>query len=155
MKHVFWLKEGLIAGRCGPSEQTWNLQELKSAGFSAIASLNDAQQCDTQQMDSLAIEHQVFNLPNNVPPKPEDLAHYAKVLPSILTFIQQQEQANKPVLLHCKTGVNRTELVMAYYLMVNGAAPVHAVSQARLASGHAFDAQGWDQFVYDVLYELQ
>lgn len=44
---------------------------------------------------------------------------------------------------------------MAYYLMENGAAPLHAVSQVRAVRDIAFSAEGWDQFVYDVLYALQ
>jgi len=155
MKHIFWLVDGQIAGRRGPNKDAWDLAELKQAGFGAIASLNNAEGCDVDAMAELGLHHKVFNLPNNIPPKPQDLAICVEILPQILAFIRECENDKLPILLHCRSGTNRTEVVMAYYLMVNGAAPVHAVSQVRHASGLAFDADGWDQFVYDVLYELQ
>ncbi|WP_445776586.1 protein-tyrosine phosphatase family protein [Shewanella sp.] len=155
MKHIFWLVDGQIAGRSGPNKDAWDLAELKQAGFGAIASLNNGEGCDTETMAELGIKHKVFNLPDNIPPKPQDLAICAGILPQVLAFIRECEAEQVPVLLHCRSGINRTELVMAYYMMESGAAPVHAVSQVRNASGLAFDADGWDQFVYDVLYELQ
>ena len=155
MKHIFWLVDGQIAGRSGPNKDAWDLAELKQAGFGAIASLNNAEGCDTAAMAELGFKHSVFNLPDNIPPQPQDLDVSAKILPQVLAFIRQCEAEQLPVLLHCRSGINRTEMVMAYYLMENGAAPLHAVSQVRNASGLAFDAEGWDQFVYDVLYELQ
>ncbi|WP_052074707.1 hypothetical protein [Shewanella mangrovi] len=44
---------------------------------------------------------------------------------------------------------------LAYYLMENGAAPVHAVARVRATFEQCFVEDGWDQFVYDVLYRLQ
>ncbi|WP_434950959.1 dual specificity protein phosphatase family protein [Shewanella sp. HL-SH4] len=155
MKQVFWLIDGQLAGRSGPNKDAWDLAELKAAGFGAIASLNDGAMCDTQAMADLGIAHQVFSLPDNIPPVEGDVEICAQIMPKVLAFIRQAESENKAVLLHCRSGINRTELMMAYYLMENGAAPVHAVSQVRNASGLAFDAEGWDQFVYDVLYKLQ
>ena len=155
MKHIFWLIEDKIAGRSGPNKDAWDLAELKAAGFGAIISLNNGEGCDTDAMAELGIAHRVFNLTDNIPPKPEDLGICSEILPRVLAFIRECESQNIPVLLHCRSGINRTELVMAYYMMENGAAPVHAVSQVRVASGLAFDADGWDQFVFDVLYELQ
>ncbi|MGX9462200.1 protein-tyrosine phosphatase family protein [Shewanella sp. A14] len=155
MKHIFWLVDGQIAGRSGPNKNSWDLTEFKQAGFGAIASLNNAEGCDTNEMAELGFRHKVFNLPDNIPPKPQDVAICAEILPQVLGFIRECESEELPVLLHCRSGINRTEMVMAYYMMVNGAAPLHAVSQVRNASGLAFDAEGWDQFVYDVLYELQ
>ncbi|WP_434931444.1 dual specificity protein phosphatase family protein [Shewanella sp. HL-SH5] len=155
MKQVFWLIDGQLAGRSGPNKDAWDLAELKAAGFGAIASLNDGAMCDTQAMADLGIAHQVFSLPDNIPPIEGDVEICAEIMPKVLAFIRQAESENKAVLLHCRSGINRTELMMAYYLMENGAAPLHAVSQVRNASGLAFDAEGWDQFVYDVLYKLQ
>ncbi|MGZ9897703.1 protein-tyrosine phosphatase family protein [Shewanella gaetbuli] len=155
MKHIFWLIEGKLAGRSGPNKEAWDLTELKAAGFEAIASLNNGEMCDSDAMKALGIEHQVFNLPDNIPPVEGDVEICAEIMPRVLEFIRHAEAQDKAVLLHCRSGINRTELMMAYYLMESGAAPVHAVSQVRNASGLAFDADGWDQFVYDVLYRLQ
>lgn len=155
MKHIFWLIDGKLAGRSGPNKDAWDLAELKQAGFGAIASLNDGAMCDSAAMAELDIDHQVFNMPDNIPPKAGDEDICAEILPNVLAFIDKAHLQDKAVLLHCRSGINRTEVMMAYYLMAQGVAPVHAVSQVRNASGHAFDAEGWDQFVYDVLYRLQ
>ncbi|AZG35579.1 MULTISPECIES: dual specificity protein phosphatase family protein [Shewanella] len=155
MKDIFWLVDKQVAGRSGPNKDAWDLAELKQAGFAAIASLNNGEGCDVDAMAELGLRHKVFNLPDNMPPKPQDLAICAEVLPQVLAFIRECESEQKAILLHCSSGINRTQMVMAYYLMENGAAPLHAVSQVRNACGLAFDAEGWDQFVYDVLYELQ
>ncbi|MCH1924665.1 hypothetical protein L9G74_10565 [Shewanella sp. C32] len=44
---------------------------------------------------------------------------------------------------------------LAYHLMQQGAAPVHAVARVRATCEQCFIEDGWDQFVYDVLYQLQ
>ncbi|ABE55808.1 dual specificity protein phosphatase [Shewanella denitrificans OS217] len=155
MKDVFWLVEGKLAGRSGPNKTPWDLQELAANGIKVIVSLNDANQCDESAMAEVGILHRVFTLPDSIPPTLDDLAICTEILPKILAFIAQCEADNLPVLIHCRSGKDRTGLMMAYYLMKNGAAPLHAVSQVRNVREIAFSADGWDQFVFDVLYALQ
>ncbi len=154
MKHLFWLVDGQIAGRCGPDEKAWELTELKQAGIGAILSLHEGDN-DTQLIDNLRFRYACIPLSSAVPPIETDVATCAEQLPKALAFIRQCEAVNLPVLIHSNAGKDRTALLMAYYLMDNGAAPVHAVSQVRAMRDTAFSAEGWDQFAFDVLYALQ
>lgn len=155
MKDIFWLVEGKVAGRSGPNKTPWVLSDLAEAGFKAVVSLNDGAQCDTQAMAALGIAHKIFSLPDSIPPTEDDRVLCQAQLPKALDFIRECETNNHPVLLHCRSGKDRTGLMMAYYLMENGAAPLHAVSQVRNVRDIAFSSEGWDQFVFDVLYALQ
>lgn len=155
MHQVFWLIEGVIAGRSGPNKDPWDLQELKQAGIQAVLSVNGGEGCEPDVFDALGLDYQCIPFSSNVPPIDDDLAVCVMQLPKALAFIRQCEAQCKPVLIHCRSGKDRTGLIMAYYLMDNGAAPLHAVSQVRNVRDIAFSADGWDQFVFDVLYALQ
>lgn len=155
MHQVFWLVEGVIAGRSGPNKDPWDLQELKQAGIQAVLSVNDGEGCEPEVFDALGLDYQCIPFSSNVPPIEDDLAICVVQLPKALAYIRQCEAKGKSVLIHCRSGKDRTGLIMAYYLMDNGAAPLHAVSQVRSVRDIAFSADGWDQFVFDVLYALQ
>lgn len=155
MQHLFWLEEGRIAGRSGPNKDAWDLSELKAAGINAILSVNDGEACDVLECERLGIEYLCTALPASIPPQEGDLAICVEQLPKALSFIEQQEAQNSPILIHCRSGRDRTALMMAYYLMMKGTAPLHAVSQVRSIRDIAFSSEGWDQFAFDVLYQLQ
>lgn len=155
MQQLFWLVEGELAGRCGPNLVPWDLSELKEQGVGAILSVNGGDLCDADEMARLALRYACIPLSGNIPPMEGDEAHCVAQLPKALAFIRQCEADGLPVMIHCRSGKDRTGLLMAYYLMENGAAPLHAVSQVRAVRDIAFSAEGWDQFVYDVLYALQ
>lgn len=155
MQHLFWLEEGRIAGRSGPNKDAWNLSELKQAGISAILSVNDGEACDEAECEALEIAYLCTALPDTIPPQEGDLAICVQQLPKALSFIEKQAAQDKVVLIHCRSGKDRTALMMAYYLMMQGTAPLHAVSQVRNIRDIAFSSEGWDQFAFDVLYQLQ
>lgn len=154
MKHLFWMVEGVLAGRCGPCCQPWDLGELKAVGIGAVVSLSD----DAGDPDALAragIAHLHRPIKRNVPPLEEDVSRAGEAISEALAWVLEMEAAQTPVLVHCALGNDRTGLLMAAYLMARGAAPVHAVSQVRSLREQAFTAEGWDQLVYDVLYSMQ
>ncbi|MEZ9820402.1 dual specificity protein phosphatase family protein [Shewanella sp. 10N.286.45.A1] len=155
MQHLFWLVEGQIAGRSGPNKDAWDLSELKAEGIDAILSVNNGESCEDEDFSSVGIEYQCIPFSRNAPPEVGDLEYCVEQVPKALAYIRQCEAQNKTVLIHCRSGKDRTGLIMAYYLMDNGAAPLHAVSQIRAIRDIAFSADGWDQFAFDVLYALQ
>ena len=155
MQHLFWLVEDKIAGRSGPNKEAWDLKEIKRSGIGAVLSVNGGEDCDPQAFIDADLSYACIPFSSNIPPKEEDLALCVEQLPKALAFIRECEANNMPVLIHCRSGKDRTALIMAYYLMVNGAAPLHAVSQVRAVRDIAFSAEGWDQFAFDVLYALQ
>ncbi|MCL1094940.1 dual specificity protein phosphatase family protein [Shewanella kaireitica] len=155
MQHLFWLVEGQIAGRSGPNKDAWDLSELKGEGIDAILSVNNGESCEDEDFSSVGIEYKCIPFSRNAPPEAGDLEYCVEQVPKALAYIRQCEAQNKTVLVHCRSGKDRTGLIMAYYLMDNGAAPLHAVSQIRAIRDIAFSADGWDQFAFDVLYALQ
>ncbi|MCG9698333.1 dual specificity protein phosphatase family protein [Shewanella sp. Isolate11] len=155
MKHLFWLVEGQVAGRCGPNKENWDIAELKQGGIGAVLSVNGGDMCEPEVFAQHGMRYACIPFSNNVPPVETDLAVCVEQLPKALDFIRQCEAEDIPVLIHCRSGKDRTGLLMAYYLMSNGAAPLHAVSQVRAIRDIAFSADGWDQFTFDVLYALQ
>ncbi|ABZ76110.1 dual specificity protein phosphatase [Shewanella halifaxensis HAW-EB4] len=155
MQHLFWLVDGQIAGRSGPNKDPWDLLELKAAGIDAIISVNHGEDCIEAELTGAGLDYLCVPFSRNIPPKPEDLDYCVEQVPKALAFIRECEAQDKTVLIHCRSGKDRTGLIMAYYLMDNGAAPLHAVSQVRAVRDIAFSAEGWDQFAFDVLYALQ
>lgn len=155
MQEVFWLVEGQIAGRCGPDTAPWDLHDIKAAGIDAVLSVNGGDGCDVAEFANATLDYACIPFSEHAPPEAADLAICVTQLPKALAFIQACEAQQKAVLIHCRSGKDRTGLIMAYYLMQNGAAPLHAVSQVRSVRDIAFSAEGWDQFVFDVLYALQ
>ncbi|MGL4448039.1 phosphatase domain-containing protein [Shewanella sp.] len=155
MQHLFWLVEGQIAGRSGPNKDPWDLAELKAAGIGAVLSVNGGEECDPDSFKLHGLRYACMPFSRNVPPQEGDVAICVKQLPRALAFIEQCVAEALPVVIHCRSGKDRTGLMMAYYLMANGAAPLHAVSQVRSIRDIAFTAEGWDQFAFDVLYALQ
>lgn len=155
MQQLFWLVEGRVAGRSGPNKDPWDLAELKQAGIGAVLSVNSGDGCEPDEFTAHGLDYQCIPFSSNVPPLEDDIAVCVAQLPKALAFIRHCEASDKAVLIHCRSGKDRTGLIMAYYLMDNGAAPLHAVSQVRSVRDIAFSAEGWDQFVFDVLYALQ
>lgn len=156
MQHVFWLIEGEVAGRCCPASEAWTPAALMSAGIQCIYSLTPLSDEIRAGLSGL----QQFNclLPAVTTPgllSEPVTAQLTQQLTKIVADIQQCREQNMPVLLHCATGNEWTALVMACYLVSIGAAPVHAVSQVRAVHELAFNRDGWDQFVFDVIYAMQ
>lgn len=155
MQHLFWLVEGRVAGRCGPNKENWDIVELKQGGIGAVLSVNRGDMCEPQEFADHGIRYACIPFSSNVPPLEGDVEICAEQLPKALEFIKECEADDIAVMVHCRSGKDRTGLLMAYYLMSNGAAPLHAVSQVRAIRDIAFSAEGWDQFAFDVLYALQ
>ncbi|MBQ4892198.1 protein phosphatase [Shewanella sp. UCD-FRSSP16_17] len=155
MKQLFWLVDGVIAGRSGPNKDEWDLAELKAAGVGAVLSVNNGDNVDTDEIEKQGLRYLCTPFSRNIPPQEGDVVICVSQARKALAFIRQCEADNVAVMIHCRSGKDRTGIMMAYYLMDNGAAPVHAVSQVRSVRDIAFSAEGWDQLVFDVLYALQ
>jgi len=59
------------------------------------------------------------------------------------------------VLVHCRSGKDRTGLFLTYYLCVTeGLTPSDAIGELRRVRPIALSAEGWESFSYQVLAEL-
>ncbi|WP_343564811.1 protein-tyrosine phosphatase family protein [Kiloniella sp. b19] len=116
MEQIFWLRENRIAGRTGPNRDSWNPADFKAAGFSAILSVNHADMVDPAAIRAAGLKHANIPMSSNAPPLPDDHEICLRNLPLALQFIEANIPIG-PVIIHCRSGKDRTGLVMAAALM--------------------------------------
>jgi len=91
-------------------------------------------------------------LSDAAPPQPGDLEICVGALPRALAFAVDSIARDRCVLVHCRSGKDRTGLFLAYYLCVTeGLAPSEAIRELKRVRPTALSAEGWDSFAYQVL----
>jgi len=155
MKHVFWLIEGKIAGRSGPNLDAWSLAELKEHGITAILSVNFAESVDSNGMEKVGIAHANIPMSPNAPVQAGDKETCLENLPKAMAFIEAQKVSG-PVMIHCRSGKDRTGMVMAAYLIqFEGMTAKNAMDKVFSVRPIAFSAEGWIPFALDVLESFE
>jgi len=154
MNHTFWLEPNRIAGRSGPNKDPWDLTEIAAAGFKGILSVNNGEAVHETLVRQLGMDYAHTPLADNAPPREGDTAKCLAALPRILSFIDQTLHRG-PVLIHCRSGKDRTGLAMAAYLIQNKGLTVAAAMRRVLeVRPIAFTAEGWMGFSEAVLEEM-
>ncbi|HET7651299.1 MAG TPA: dual specificity protein phosphatase family protein [Gammaproteobacteria bacterium] len=155
MKHVFWLEPGRIAGRCGPNLEPWDPVELYAHGIGAVISLNNAERVYPDEFAALGMRYTHVPLSNAAPPRPGDLELNVRQLPVAFDWITSCLNDGLAVLMHCRSGKDRTGLLMAYYLARRFCCePDEAVARVKAVRPIAFSSEGWGQFAIDMLSAL-
>ncbi|MBY5992474.1 dual specificity protein phosphatase family protein [Ferrimonas balearica] len=155
MEHLFWLEPGRIAGRSGPNKDPWQPGELAEAGITTVLSLNDADQVDAAALAEAGIRHHHVALPDAIPPAERDKDACLLRLPQALARLNPALTQGERVLIHCRSGKDRTGMLMAYLLMVRqGLAPKKAMAEVRRVRPIAFSAEGWEAMTLAVLERL-
>ncbi|WKE64256.1 dual specificity protein phosphatase family protein [Gallaecimonas kandeliae] len=151
MQKIFWLREARLAGRSGPNLDPWELPQFKEAGFAAILSVNDGEMVHGSQIEALGMAYANIPMSPNAPIRPGDKAQCLANLPQALAFIESQFEAG-PVLVHCRSGKDRTGLVLAASLMAfEGLGVEEAMDEVFKVRDIAFSAEGWVPFAREVL----
>lgn len=154
MKYTYWVIPRLLAGRPGPDEVGWNLEELYRNGFRTILSLHDggADQADIKRHGFI---HKLLPLPNSGPPSPGDILIYRQLLPKALSVIEQWVRNGDPTLVHCHAGKDRTGVVLACYLSrYPKLKPSEAIARLRAIKPDLLTAEGYEALVYHLLARL-
>ncbi len=155
MEHVFWLKESVIAGRSGPNLDPWDLQTIELHGFSAVLSVNDGEAVHEDVISSLGMQYANRPMSPNAPPRNGDKEYCLENLPKAMKFIRMNLQ-NGPVLVHCRSGKDRTGMVLAAYLIeFEGYDVKGAMDKVFSVRPIAFSALGWVDFGHEILAEYQ
>ena len=155
MKHLFWLRPGLIAGRTGPDIDPWDPPELSAAGVGAILSVNDARSVYPEDLELAGIEHAHFPLSDNAPPRPGDFEYCLQTLPRAYAYIVDVIEDGRIPLIHCSSGKDRTGLTLCHYLCRRERySPRAAVDEVRRVRPIALSATGYESFAIDVLDAL-
>jgi protein-tyrosine phosphatase len=152
MKHVFWLEPGRIAGRCGPNLEPWDPVELYAHGIGAVISVNNAERVYPEEFSALGIRYTHIPLSDAAPPRSGDLELNREQLPIAYDWITACLDDDLAVLIHCRSGKDRTGLLMAYYLIHRHAMGVQdAIARVKSVRPIAFSSEGWHEFALDVL----
>lgn len=117
MKHVYWVVPEVLAGRSGPDEEPWDLDELGRAGIGCIVTLsNDA--VDSGEIEAHGIAHEVMRMPEGRIRSPEAQRVFRRAARKFVTLVDTYREAGRPVLAHCLWGNDRTGIMLAAYLMM-------------------------------------
>ena len=155
MRHIFWLREGVIAGRSGPNRDAWTAKELAAGGIGSVLSLNDGELVHSNDLSAAGISYSCIPLSDSAPPRSGDFQICVGALPRALSFVVSSIEAGRSVLVHCSSGKDRTGMFLSYYLCaVEGLAPVRAIEEIRRVRPIALSAEGWEAFALAVLREL-
>ena len=153
MEHVFWLEKGKIAGRTGPNSNSWNPGDFVDNGFSAIISVNDGELCHIEDIENAGLAYECIPMSENAPPRPGDKEKCLNNLPRAYKFIKSHLR-NGSVLIHCRSGKDRTGLLMAYYMLKEyKLTPNKAMSLVFDVRPIAFSAEGWVDYCKEILDE--
>jgi len=156
MRHIFWLRPNLIAGRSGPNLYPWTPAELASAGIGAVLSVNDAASVYSDDLSKVGIESACFPLADNAPPREGDFEHGLAMLPAALEYLLAVMAKGKTPMIHCTAGKDRTGLTMCYYLcQCEGYSPRDAIDEVRRVRPIALSATGYEAFSLELLNALQ
>ena len=146
----------MIGGREGPNLEPWDPRELAAGGIGAVLSLNDAELVHADELARAGLEHDWVPLSDAAPPRPGDLEMCVEALPRALSFALGAIERGRAVLVHCRSGKDRTGLFLAYYLCVTeGLSAGEAIRAVRSVRPIALSAEGWEAFAFQVLGDLQ
>lgn len=151
MQKIFWLRSQLIAGRSGPNLDAWQLEDFHGAGFSGILSVNYGEDVHETLIADLGLAYANIPMSSDAPPIAGDKEKCLDNLPRAMAFIETCLKQG-PVIVHCRSGKDRTGMVLAAYLMAfEGLSSSAAITEVLQVRPIAFSADGWMDFAAEVL----
>ncbi len=152
MNHVFWLVPGVLAGRSGPNQAPWDVKDLRAGGIGAVLSVNDGAACHAEDFTALGMSYRCIPLSDNAPPRDGDMEHCLDALPEAYDYVRGELDKQRAVLIHCKSGKDRTGLFMCYFLVrESGMSVDDAIAEVRRVRPIALSAEGWKDLAVAVL----
>lgn len=146
MQHVFWVIEGLLAGRPGPTAAPWNPAELYAAGIRALVSL--AADDLPEDLSSQGFVHYRAKFPSIVLSSRSLQRAFIYEALKVWAFIDIQLRAGNPTLVHCYIGRDRTGAILAGYLVTyRNMTPDEAIARVRSVRPTAMAAEGYEAAV--------
>ncbi|WP_325894773.1 dual specificity protein phosphatase family protein [Grimontia sp. NTOU-MAR1] len=133
----------------------WDLDLLKKSGVVAVLSVNNGEMVHESRLVEFGIAYQHIPLSDNAPPQEGDLQICIDALPRIVRFVEDNK-TNGTVVIHCRSGKDRTGLALAAYLMkAKELDETDAMNIVKGVRPIAFSAPGWDKFSEAVLASLR
>ena len=154
MRNVFWLRPHRICGRTGPNQDSWDPKDLATGGIGAILSVNDGESVRPGDLAAAGIDYKCVPLSDNAPARPGDLQHCLTALPIAFAYTVDAIKSNRGVLVHCRSGKDRTGMFLSYYLCkAEALSPLQAIREVKRVRPIALTAEGWETFTLEVLLE--
>jgi hypothetical protein len=143
VEYIYWVIDGLLAGRPGPVEYPWDPGQFAAAGLRAIVSLNT--QADPAAIASAGLRHYSLPLPPILPMTSALQEMILRGLEEVLATIHAEVGAGEPTLVHCHAGKDRTGLALTAYLVrYHGLDVEEAIERVRSANPIAMSAPGYE-----------
>lgn len=127
LRNLWWVIPGKLAGVRKPTLE--EIAELKSAGIGAIVSVMD----DPSNLDL----YEQVSLPYCWLPTKGGTAPSSEQIQELQMFIEQQNQLNHAVAVHCTSGNRRTGTMLAAYLICAGSSFDDAMQVIQTANPNA------------------
>lgn len=143
MKTVYWVTPNLLAGRPGPKESPWDLEEIWAGGLRTIVSLV---RVNGTAIQAVGFRHYQVSLHGGFAFFPVLRRRLVWRMLPVVDFIAAEVAAGRPTLVHCYAGKDRTGAVLAGYLIRHqGLSPDEAFRLIRRANPRAMTAPGFDR----------
>jgi protein-tyrosine phosphatase len=143
VNHVYWVMDGLLAGRPGPAEFPWNPEEFRAAGLRAIVSLNT--EPDPVAIAAAGLRHHSLPMMPALPIVAPLQDLLLRELEPVLAVIHAEVSAGQPTLVHCHAGKDRTGLVLTAYQVRYGGLDVdEAIARLRAVQPIAMSTPGYE-----------
>ena len=142
MDHVFWLFDGLLAGRPGPAQAPWNPEELRAGGLQVVVSLNT--EPDPLEIEAAGLRHHSLPMPPILPLSAPLQDMMLRGMEPGLVAVHAEVSAGRSTLVHCHGGRDRTGLLLTAYLVRHqGLGIEHALERVRAVRPIAMSAPGY------------
>ena len=117
-----------------------------------MLSVNDGALCHRDDFDQRGLGYECVPLSEDAPPRPGDRELCLARLPVAFEFAERYISSGRSVLVHCRSGKDRTGMFLAYYLVRSGRLSVDgAIHEVKRVRPIAFSAPGWDELAREVL----
>ena len=121
--YIYTVDMGRVGGRPAPGRHSWDLREIKKAGFAVIVSF-ECERINPDEIRAVGIEHVKICVEDFAPPTLEQLREFNELCDRTVA-------EGKKVLSHCWAGRGRTGTFLASRSIWRGMGAADAIADVR------------------------
>jgi protein-tyrosine phosphatase len=143
---MYWVINGVLAGRPGPRCVPWNLWDLADQGVRRVVSLDAG--VDPEEITDAGLLHLPSYTPMNYIDTKEEHLEFLSVMPRIVRFIDEGREQGEASMVHCHYGCDRTGCVLGCYLVAReGMDSAEAYQTIKERNPNAFGISGYAEAI--------